>query len=497
MAEQVEVTAEAPAPAAPAARGSSEPPGTIDVVAPLASNGWTATVSVSSPESLGAVRSLQGRFLLVGVCLAAAIGVLLLFPMRFLVRPLAELGEAARRVQRGDLSVRVHPDAEDEIGDLGRSFNLMTEAVEERTRGLETAAAELREQRDRLDAVIANLRDGLVVLGADGTPVLSNAAAAPLLEMVAARDPRLAPREDCAKAGSHESCAECLGSRRGAARTCVIDAGDRVLEVHSTPLPAGPDGRSGRVLLARDITERVSAEARQIHQERLSVLGEAAAVMAHELNNPLAAIRLYAQMAGQGAASGADVREHLDVIVRNTQSCERAIRELLDYAHGSAPEFAEVDVRAVVEDAARFVRPLAERSRVSVALLPGPEPVVSGDEIQVRQVFVNLVMNAVQAMSGSGGGRIEVAISEDAGHAVVDVCDDGPGIPEAARGRVFEPFFTTKSRGQGTGLGLPTARRIAELHGGGVELVESRPGRTVFRVRIRRNAAAPVPGAAA
>jgi signal transduction histidine kinase len=266
----------------------------------------------------------------------------------------------------------------------------------------------------------------------------------------------------------------------------VVDVAGRVLEIHATPLPAGSDGRRGRVLVARDITDRVAQDERQIHQERLSVLGEVAAVMAHEINNPLAAIRMFAQMVEQGLGAGSPYREHLGVIRRNTENCERAIRELLDYATGASPEVDEVDLHAVVEDAARFVRPVAERGRVSVRLdLAAHDATVSGDEIQLRQVFVNLLMNAIQALGGVGG---EVALStrEEGAHVVVDVADSGPGIPGELHARIFEPFFTTKRRGSGTGLGLPTARRIAELHGGGLELVESRPGRTVFRVRLRR-----------
>jgi signal transduction histidine kinase len=240
------------------------------------------------------------------------------------------------------------------------------------------------------------------------------------------------------------------------------------------------------VLLARDITDRVAQDERQIHQERVSVLGEVAAVMAHEINNPLAAIRMFAQMTEDGLGPESPYREHLGIIRRNTENCSRAIRELLDYSTGASPEVGEAELHEIVEDAARFVRPVAERSGVSIDLdLAAADPVLSGDEIQLRQVFVNLLMNAIQATSGSGG-HVRVSTRDAGAHVVVEVEDDGPGIPADVAGRVFEPFFTTKRRGAGTGLGLPTARRIAELHGGGLELVESRPGRTLFRVRLRK-----------
>jgi len=473
---------------APAERGdaAASPRGSIAVRVPLAASGWSVRARLTSPHALAPVAGLQAKFLLVGMALAVAIGLLLFFPMRYLARPLVELREAAKRLQGGDLAVRVPTDTADEIGDLARSFNHMAEAVETRTRRMEDGARELAAQRDRLDAVIANLRDGLVVLDADGKPVLANAAAKPLLDLVAAADSRILAHYQCDGARDESSCASCLFDPRRAPRSCVVDADGRVLEIHATPLPPGADGRRGRVLLARDVTDRVAQDERQIHQERISVLGEVAAVMAHEINNPLAAIRMFAQMTEQGLPPDSPYREHLGVIRRNTENCSRAIRELLDYATGAAPEVGEVDLHAVVEDAARFVRPVADRTGARVALsLAADEPTLSGDEIQLRQVFVNLVMNALQARSGSGG-EVVLSTRDDGAYVVVDVIDDGPGVPPDVAARIFEPFFTTKRRGAGTGLGLPTARRIAELHGGGLELVESRPGRTVFRVRLRR-----------
>jgi signal transduction histidine kinase len=460
--------------------------GTISESVPLATNGWTARVSLTAPGALAPVSGLQVRFLLVGAALAAAIGVILLFPMRFLARPLVELREAARRLEGGDLAVRVAADTEDEIGDLSRSFNHMADAVETRTRRLEDAARELASQRDRLDAVIASMRDGLVVLDPDGTPVLSNASAKPLLDLVAANDPRITSHYGCDDPGPEpRSCASCLLSPRRPHRACVIDADGRTFEVHTAPMPPAPDGRRGRVLTARDVTDRIAHDEHEIHEERLSVLGEVAAVMAHELNNPLAAISMFSQMTADGLGPDSPYREHLDVIRRNTETCKRTIRELLDWAAGSSPEIGEVDLHALLEDVARFLRPVSERSSARVVpVLGAHHPALSGDEIQLRQVFVNLVVNALQSM-GKDGGEVRLETRDDGDHVVVDVVDSGPGVPPSARARVFEPFFTTKKRGMGTGLGLPTARRIAELHGGGLDLVETGPGRTVFRVRLR------------
>jgi signal transduction histidine kinase len=460
--------------------------GVIEDVRPLAANGWRVRAQLTSAAALQPVSGLQSRFLIVGLALALAVGAITFFPMRFVARPLVELREAARRVKDGDFGARVTPGSEDEIGELASTFNHMAEAIEVRTRRLEVAASEFAAQRDRLDAVIASMRDGLVVLDTEGKPALTNAAARPLLDLLAARDRRITSHYACDGAASVEGgCAACLFDASRPAKSCVVDVGARVYEIHVMRLPGGVGARRGRVLVSRDITDRVAQDERHIHQERVSVLGEVAAVMAHELNNPLAAISMFSQMVETGLPADSPYREHLVVVRRNTENCKRAIRELLDYATGAAPEVGEVDVHDVLDDVARFLAPLAERGGVEIRCVHGAmTTTLVGDEIQIRQVFVNLVLNAVQAMA-DGGGRVELATRTDGDHVVVDVTDTGPGIAEEAKPRLFEPFFTTKRRGAGTGLGLPTARRIAELHGGGVELVESAPGRTTFRVRLR------------
>ncbi len=467
---------------------------------PIRENGWEVRVRLRSLDAFAPVSGLQSRFLGVGIVLALLCAVLLLFPMRFLVRPLGELREAARRIRAGDYSVRVAVDSADEIGDLARSFNHMAEAVHEKTDSLSRAAEELRAQQrrlraqhERLDTVIRTLRDGLVVLDADGGPLLGNDAAKPLMEMLARGDEHLTSHYVCRQQEATRDCAACLLQREKTTASCVLDVDDRVLEVHVTRLPPGDDGRRGRVLVARDITERLARDERDIHRERLSVLGEVAAVMAHELNNPLTAIRMFAQMLVDALPPQSPYREYADVIVRNTETCRRSIGELLGYANDSAPEAGPVAVHAVLHDVAQFTRPLAERAHVTVTTeLTADDDVVSGDEIQIRQLFVNLVLNAVQAVAaaedcGAADAPVTVTLrtSNDEGALVTDVTDTGPGIPAGVRARAFDAFFSTKPRGEGTGLGLPTARRIAELHGGGIELVESAPGRTVFRVRLR------------
>ena len=242
-----------------------------------------------------------------------------------------------------------------------------------------------------------------------------------------------------------------------------------------------------RGALVEDFAIRVAQDEREIHQERLAVLGEVAAVVAHELNNPLAAINMFAQMIATKLPEDSDLREDVSIIERNTQTCSRTIRELLDYATGATPHMVCSEIHAILEDTLTFLRPLARRSGVQIEIDSAPqEAYVMGDEVQIRQIFVNLIVNAIQAVDAAGGaGHVSVRSVAEDGLAIVHVTDDGPGIPREVQEKIFRPFFTTKERGEGTGLGLPTARRIDEMHGGGLELVHSDGSGTVFRVRLR------------
>jgi signal transduction histidine kinase len=330
------------------------------------------------------------------------------------------------------------------------------------------------------------MRDGLVVLDSNGEVVVHNPAAGPLLKQLHAELPDLTAHHVCEGARSlRTECRGCLFSPEVGPRSCVVEIEGGVFEIQAAQLEPDADGRSGRVLVSRDVSDRIAQDERQIHQERLAVLGEVAAVMAHELNNPLAAISMYNQMLATELGDDPRFADNVDVIQRNVESCTRTIRDLLDYATDAVPEVGGVDVNATLEDVSAFLRPIRERSGVDLHMDLGPEPLeVTGDEVQIRQVFVNLIVNAIQAVGS--GGHVSVESTAEDGFAVVHVVDDGCGIPRAVHEKIFRPFFTTKERGEGTGLGLPTARRIAEMHGGGLDLVSSGEAGTQFRVRLRR-----------
>jgi two-component system, NtrC family, sensor kinase len=457
-------------------------------------HGWRVHVSVNPQQAMLPVSGLQSSFLAAGILIAIVSLILLYFPVRFLVKPLAAMSDAAKAMSAGDFSQRVEEEAEDEIGDLARSFNMMAEATQERTERLQNTARLLEQQRrelgierDLLNTVVHSMDDAVLYYDRDGRVVLHNAAAAQLHGEFQQRDGVLQPRRCGCDTNGERDCRSCLLDHRMPTRDCQLDVGDHIYEIVSSSI-ASQGGLEGTVLVGRDITHRQRIDEKQAHQDRLAVLGEVSAVMAHELNNPLAAISMFAQMMKKDMPDDAGYAEHLDVILRNTDSCKRTIRYLLSYSRDESAQDGECNIHELLPDVVRFLRPLYEKENVCFDLdLNAEQPIFDADETWLRQVFVNLVMNALQAMS-CDGGRITLqssgAVSE--GHIVVDIIDTGPGIPRQHQEAVFEPFFTSKPSGKGTGLGLSISRRIIQSLDGTLDLLSSRPGQTVFRVSLPR-----------
>lgn len=236
------------------------------------------------------------------------------------------------------------------------------------------------------------------------------------------------------------------------------------------------DGRCAWIVCAQDVTEYRKLVA-QISEERsLRNLGELAAVVAHEVRNPLAGISGALQIVIKDKGIGDGSREVIGEILERLDSLNATVSDLLVYARPKTPSCARVPLSLLLDDLVLIVRQDPAFSGVEIAV-EGPSLDVVCDANMLKPVILNLLLNAAQAMGGEGRIRISVEEArERIARIVVD--DDGPGIPEETRATIFEPFFTTKARG--TGLGLPIARRIAEQHCGDLRVTEGPLGGARF-----------------
>jgi signal transduction histidine kinase len=200
---------------------------------------------------------------------------------------------------------------------------------------------------------------------------------------------------------------------------------------------------------------------------RLTAAGQLAAGLAHELNQPLAAVSLQAEVAAKLAEAGTppdDIVPTLREIADQSHRAAEIVRGLRRMLRRDAPPPCPIDLREVVRVVAPLLDGPARRAGVDVRLELGPVPPVSGDRVQLEQVVFNLLQNAVEAVAEVSGGGEVLVITAGGGHAAVTVRDTGPGLPPGDPERVFERFFSTKPNGMGMGLAI--SRWIVESHGG-------------------------------
>jgi PAS domain S-box-containing protein len=228
-----------------------------------------------------------------------------------------------------------------------------------------------------------------------------------------------------------------------------------------------------------DITDRKRSELQLREQAALARLGEMAAVVAHEVKNPLAAIKGAIQVIGGRMPPEARDRAIIGDIVARVDSLNDIVQDLLVFARPREPQLSPVALAGLIADTAALLRKDPAHAAVGITI-SGASPVVQLDVEQMKTVLLNLLLNAAQA-SGPNG-RITISIAADDLAAALAIADDGPGIPADVREKIFEPFFTTKHRG--TGLGLPTARRVVERHGGTIDIECPPSGGTVVTVTL-------------
>ncbi|HVH69347.1 MAG TPA: ATP-binding protein [Gemmatimonadales bacterium] len=280
-----------------------------------------------------------------------------------------------------------------------------------------------------------------------------------------------------------------------AAHTVEIRAGERVLLL--TAIPMAEPGSA--VLMFEDQTERRRLQEQLIQSEKMSAIGQLIAGVAHDLNNPLASVVGFSDFLAEAGDVPATLREPLHVIRQEAERAATIVKNLLSFARSREGERTRQPIRAVLESTLSLLRNQLMAQKVEATMdIESGLPDVEVSVNQIKQVFVNIINNACQAIaSDAPSGRIWITAKQVRDHLVVSVTDSGPGMTEEVAARVFEPFFTTKPEGEGTGLGLSISQGIVREHGGRITL-ETRPGNGAtfsvelpLRAEVARAAAAP------
>lgn len=453
---------------------------------------WSIASSFPRARLFEAVFNLYLLYGVLALCLAAtALGGYAL--SRHLLRPLSALSRETEEIARGNFSHRVEVRGHDEIAGLGQRFNDMAARLEQSYQSLERQRGELADEvrartmqlereRGNLAAIIENTADGLLELDAVGTIELANGAAQSLFGGAPLRGRHvreLWPQWDAVVAARD-------GSALAPARH-DLHLGERTLSlgVAAVGATAAPQGW---IITLRDVSEerrlqdtRRELDRQMFQMEKLNTLGELAMGVAHEIGNPLAGMKAVTQLLQDDAALPAKTRQVLGRIEAEINRLSAFLQTFHGFAAPQQTHPVACRLADVLDDVLLWTRKEARSRGVTIdyAACASEVPPLFADPGQLKQVLLNLVINAVQAMPA--GGRVEIGMCArradlDAAVPRMRFCvrDNGPGIAPEVLPHVFEPFYTTRS--DGSGLGLAVVKKIAVQHGADIQ-VDSVPGR--------------------
>jgi PAS domain S-box-containing protein len=344
--------------------------------------------------------------------------------------------------------------------------------------------AALRESEARLRSIVESAVEGIITINDRGIVETFNPAAERLFgykagEVIGHNVTMLMPSPD------HEQHDGYLAHYRTTGERKIIGIGRQVVgkrkngstfPLHLSVGEMVLEGRRHFTGILHDLTQRVELEQLLSEQKALAKLGEMAAVVAHEVKNPIAGIRGALQViTSRMPAEQRDRAVLIDIIAR-LDALNRIVQDMLLFARPRALRQEPVAVEALVGQTATLIR--QDPAMKALTILTSGDALITGDREMLQVAFQNILMNAAQAMDGRGS--IDVAITTAGGTCRVDVVDRGPGMPPEVREKAFDAFFTTKHRG--TGLGLPIAKRVAEAHGGTLQIEVSATGGTTVSV---------------
>jgi two-component system sensor histidine kinase FlrB len=358
---------------------------------------------------------------------------------------------------------------------LNRSTEKLTgayESLQEDTAGLRQ---KLAESGEFLRDIIDGLSSAVIVTDMENRVILHNAES---VKRGFDGGSQIAGWLACASEGIHAG-KRIVGEWKG--------AGDEVFEIsimRFNPVDGGP---GGQIFVIADITELARLKKQATRTEKLRALGEMAAGLAHEIRNPLGGMELFASILRRELEGDDEKLRLLNHISYGIQSVNNVIGNVLLFTKEITPARKEFDLKRLVEDILEFTGPVFEKSQVTVtAILPDKPLPVTADEGLIRQLMLNLVRNAIQAMPDGGEFGVKLASPGNAGNrsgsVEIVVSDTGPGVPAKVRDRIFDPFFTTKDGG--AGLGLAIASQIAQAHGGYIDLLDSSESGARFMISL-------------
>ncbi|MGC2063684.1 MAG: PAS domain S-box protein [Thermodesulfovibrionales bacterium] len=408
-------------------------------------------------------------------------GVLVLIFVGGITRPVSKLINAIRTIKSGDLNYRVDG-LHDEFGELASAFNEMAASLKDHISRIEDSEKRYRQ-------LFESAGDAIFILTADGDNsgqiIAANRAATEMhgysaSELVTMNIRDLNPPDTVPEVTgwirriqAGEWLKMELAHSRKDGSVFPVDVSAGLME---------SDGHKYVLAFDRDVTERKQAEEELHKSEQLKLVGELAAGLAHEIKNPLAGIKISMEVLLQELTLSEPDRHVLLMVVTEIHRIEVLIKGLLSFTKLPRPNFSLVNVNRLLDRAMELYLKSPAFESITVVRDYSPVPEIMVDPQQLQQVFLNLLLNAAEAMTG--GGTLTVKTFMDAGNSTLttEVMDTGTGMTETILKKLFQPFFTTKQRG--TGLGLAITKRLIEQQGGVIAARNNPGGGSIFSVTL-------------
>ena len=442
--------------------------------------------SVGRAERNGVVLGVSG--ILIAILLF--VGIVGYF-LRAAIAPIRRIAAATDRVAAGELGVEVPEGGAGEVGRLVTAFNEMSRSLSGGRRELGEQNVDLERLANVLRAVLDSTVDGILLSDAEGNVQLANRPVitltrelgmsydGPVVERLLSVEHRMADPEKYRRA---------MERLRTNPNEPTFDefedtVSKRVFQGFTAPVHDDRGGFLGRIWTLRDVTQE---------RELDRLKDDFVATVSHELRTPLTSMMGFLEMIREGEAGELtdEQKRFLAIVYRSSERLQRLVGDLLFVArldvNGLQLQFGPVDLDEIVRDAVESTGALARSRELDLQLELTPVPIITGDKERLSQLVGNLISNALKFTAA--GGRVTVRVFVDGGHAVVEVEDNGIGIPAAEQDRLFQRFFrssiATEQAIPGTGLGLVISRAIAEAHGGTIDVRSEAGAGSTFRVEL-------------
>lgn len=446
---------------------------------------WKLVMERPIKDAYSPIYEMAARSLGVVLIVIGIISLTSIYAGLYFTKPIEKLQKAMKKIQRGSWVESVHVNRRDEMGDLAKAFNEMSKEIREKSNYL-------LQEKERLNIIVNGIGAGLAVVKSDYTITWMN----PLLENWLETDQVELP---CyvLLGGQNRPCADCpidpschAQESEDIFRTYEKNGEKKIFRHRIYQLHHSGEADGEFLIVLEDITEQRKMEEKLIQTDKLSALGLMASSFAHEVNNPLATINVYAEdlldrleEEKEELVQSKEIDQYLQIIKENTDRCKKITRNLLNFSRKSEWSQKEFDVNEVMQNSIALVHYTFTKNHVDLQVdLAQALPVVHGDSLKLMQVFVNLIHNAVDAMES--GGTLSIRTGMDGNAVTIEIEDTGIGIPKDQLQKVFDPFFTTKPPGKGTGLGLSVCYGIVEQFGGTITIDSVEGEGTIVAIKI-------------